>query len=642
MLRKPFNLILFTLLVVIVSFTVWHGHSKTRLLRAAPHSQTVLLGGRRIMLSSPVAGDLNGNGRKEIVVGAEDGMLYILSYINDSWTVVWSHQTASDINAALQPPFQPQSIGHIESSPSLGDIDNDGQLEIVITTGGMMDSVNYNGGIIVYELNSPTGSDWEVKSGWPFIMPDTMGAGAAGNVADGIPDGIEGAPTLGDIDGDGDLEIITMAYDRRIRAFHHNGSEVDGWPIQRESGDVILRGGRSSAAIADIDADGKNEIIIGNNSPPWGGDVPPYTPPDYTLATLWALNGDSSLVPNFPLVTQQNIRSSPAIGDIDGDGDLEIVVGTGPFGGYQNGKLVYAWHADGTPVNGWPVSTNNVMSASPALADLDNDGDLDVIINCGELSPCKRLYAWDENGQNISGFPFDTPYDLPFAATVANIDADADLEILLTSWSIQGIIVVQHNGSHGAIDISRTTNSDIRTSAYIDDLDGDGFLETVVGGASRGQAAVYIFDEVSSASSSRPWPATQQNSAHTGYAVLPKLNPVSDVYFLHQKGTPEKIAASNMTVANIGGGTFAWSIDKSNTPTVSVVPLAGTVQGGKSESADFTVDTSSYAVDQWHNLGTVILSAMADGKHVQNSSQTVNVKLYVGDISHTYLPIITK
>jgi len=147
---------------------------------------------------------------------------------------------------------------------------------------------------------------------------------------------------------------------------------VDGWPIAYTNGDLLARGGWSSPAIGDVDGDGEPEIIFGTDSPEWDGEG---SVPDYTKGTLWALNADSSLVPGFPVITEQWIQSSPALGDLDDDGVLEIVVGTGApgvvgTGGYQ----VYAWNGDGVPVAGWPRPTANNMPAPPALGDLDGDG----------------------------------------------------------------------------------------------------------------------------------------------------------------------------------------------------------------------------------------------------------------------------
>ncbi len=652
---------LFGLLAIVVFFLIFNLSGSARPLRAAPGSQTVVLGGERISHSSPVAADLDGNGRKEIIVGAYDGMLYVLSYVNGRWVKVWERQTAVDINTVL-PPAEQQATGRVDAPPAVGDIDNDGQMEIVAVTGGRPNSVtpevNRNGGIVVYELDSASGNTWQfsLKPGWPFVMPDDMGAGDGGRQPDGVRDGISAAPTLGDIDGDDDLEIITMAFDRRIRAFHHDGSVVDGWPIQRESGDIILRGGESSAAIADIDGDGLNEVIIGTNSPPWNGDdgsgpfPPQYDTPDYTLATLWAINGDSTLVPGFPVITEGIVKSSPAVGDIDGDGDLEIVVGTGEFPGYVNPRQVYAWHADGTPVSGWPRPTADLMPSSPALADLDGDGVLDVIIGCGTGAPpfCSMLYAWDGNGNNLPGFPFDTSYNLPYPPVIADIDGDNNLEIILTSLATGNVIVVQHNGSNDPIDTSRVTGAIILSSPLVDDLDGDGSLETVIGGAtstSGGQAAVNIFDEVASTSpdpQNIPWPVFQRNPAHTALWLPPKLNLLSDLFIFHQQGSGNT-AILETTVTNIGGEELNWAINTDNTGNVvQSTPSSGTLQANKSQKVTLTVDVSPYAAYQWHNLGTITLTGVANGRHTGNSPQMISVNLYIGDISHVYLPTITR
>ncbi|MBK8905047.1 MAG: VCBS repeat-containing protein [Anaerolineaceae bacterium] len=636
------------------------GQSSSHKLAAAPSNSTIVLGGARVTHSSPIAADLNGNGRKEIIVGASDGMLYVVAYNGSTWNKVWEVQTALAINTVANKVCGNQGSGKIEASPAVGDIDNDGQLEIVVATGGVPNSSNpsenRNGAVIAYELTNSAGTNWSfsVKSGWPFVMPDDMGAGVGARDPDGVCDGIRTDPTLGDIDGDGDLEIITMAFDRRIRAFHHNGSVVNGWPIQRESGDIILRGGQSSAAIGDIDNDGIDEIIIGTNSPPWNGDAfngpfpDIYNIPDYTLATVWAINGDSTLVPGWPVITQQNIESSPALGDIDGDGELEVIVGTGLFDGYVNGHQVYAWNADGSLVSGWPRPTADKMPSSPAIADLDGNGTQDVIIGCGKAAPpfCRTLYAWNGSGNNLPGFPMNTPFAYPYPPVVADVDGDNNLEIVLTSLETDVVSVVQHNGS-SSVDTSRKTNSIILNTPLVHDLDGDGSLETAIASSSGGQAAIYIFDETNSTSPdshSLPWPMFQRDAAHTGLFLPPRLGfSANELRVYHPVGSGS-VAKTFGTVQNIGGEQLDWSLNTSGTGgTVTADISSGTaLMANESDAVQFSINTAAFSQNQWHNLGNITITATNNGQPVLGSPKTIPVFLYVGDITQVYLPFTIK
>ncbi len=470
-----------------------------------------------IVQSSAVAADFNGNGYKEIVIGGVDGYLYVVAYDGASWSMAWSRQTAIDLNAAGAPSTcTTTDKSDIRSSAAIGDLNNDGRLEIVVATGGSP-AYHRNGGVLVYTFNSDSPWSFSAVPGWPQPNTDDLGSGSGMRNPDGCWDGIEGSPALGDLTGDGNLEVVISSLNRRIYAWHHNGALVDGWPIYRYNGDALLRGGLSSPALGDLDGDGLVEVVVGTNSPPWGGEGSPA--PDYSKATVWAINGDSTNVPGWPVETKNNIYSSPALGDIDGDGHLEVVVGSGPSVEGGDGKWVYAWNHDGTPVNGWPKPTAGDVVAPPALGDLDGDGLPDVVIGCGrefETSPasCTSLYAWRGNGTAIPGFPM-TPgnFTQPYSPILVDYDGDGQLEILVLKQDQPGpwgVAVVEHNGVLSSDDTIQV-QSFLYNAPLVEDLDSDGKLEAVMGGF-----AIYIWDLATSAGVSRPWPMFHHDAHRTG------------------------------------------------------------------------------------------------------------------------------
>jgi hypothetical protein len=517
------------------SLAIWSGAEAagSELTASAP---TVVLSGAPISQSGLAAADFNGDGDKELVAGGQDGMLYVIGYSGGSWSVVWARQTAQDLSAAGAPSGGcVTDRSDIRSSPAVGDLDGDGHLEIVVSTGG--DPAQHrNGGVLVYRYDRTW--SFSVMSNWPQPRIDEVGQGGGSSNPDGCWDGIWSTPALGDLDGDGDLEVVVEGFDRRIHAWHHNGVPVAGWPIYRGNGDAILRGGWSSPALGDIDDDGLPEVVVGSDSPPWGGEG---TTPDYTKGTVWAINGDSSNVPGWPVVTDQLVQSSPALGDIDGDGMLEIVVGTGvAIAGA--GHKVYAWEGNGAPVAGWPRPTGGYMQASPALGDLDGDGDLEVVIGCGSNgdpypAPCSELYAWRGDGSYAfspvvpdSVYSWISPNGLPYAPVLADYDGDGGVEILVVHRWSTGISTVDANGTPNN-DAVLVSENELSSSPIVDELDGDGQLEIAIGGANAGgtNGAVYVWNVAGSASAPLPWPMFHHNVRRTGnprFDATPPTNPM--------------------------------------------------------------------------------------------------------------------
>lgn len=492
------------------------------------------------MHSSPGAADFDGDGKMEIIIGGSDGMLYVLSLVSNTWQVVWSRQTALELRAAGSPTASPcvSNISDIRSAPAVGDIDRDGKLEIVVTTGGDIGN-HRNGGVLVYRYASKTPS-WQFNavSGFPQPKIDQTGTGTGNGSPDGCWDGIWSTPALGDLDGDGDLEIVFEGFDRRIHAYHHTGQVVSGWPIYRYANppDALLRGGWSSPALGDIDGDGLPEVVVGTDSPMWGGEGSPN--PTYDNATVWAINGDSTNVPGFPVRIDQTVQSSVALGDINNDGKLEIIVGTGTGIAGTTGYKVYAFQSNGSPLPGWPRPTSANVPASPALADLDNDGMLEVIVGCGgegdsfSNPPGSKLYAWRPDGSNMPGFPMEptnnnpwlsSPSGLPYPTVVADYTGDGVLDILALnrfSWGLSTITA----GGLDITDPALRTAQALYASPLVADLDGDGLLEIVIAGTGwpkigndyveRG--VVFIWETNADTGSPRPWPMFRQNMLRNG------------------------------------------------------------------------------------------------------------------------------
>jgi hypothetical protein len=579
---------------------------------------SVVLNGGAVLLSSASLADLDGDGQDDIVVGGTDGRIHARK---GNGTELWTFDAKAALNAVSDPD---SPTNYIRSSPAIGDLDGDGDPEVVVSVGDVPQAHQVGGVVALDHLGN-------LLAGWPRLSEDINGAGDPPWYPDNYPDGFNSSPALGDLDNDGDLEIVVGGFDKRVYAWHHDGSPVGGWPV------VLIDTVWSSPALADIDRDGYLEVIIGSDA-----GLDPYT----LGGTLQVFNHDGTVVPGFPQYIDQTIFSSPAIGDLNKDGWLDIVVGTGNY--YPNkGYKVYAWDHVGNPLPGWPVSTGGYMSSSPALGDLDGDGYLEVVVGSFD----HWLYAWNHDGSLLPGWPMLPKHGLGGSAPVydspslADYDGDGAQEVFLPiGWEV---CVVDGDGTQITNDGSHPGNPGygtqyvLRATPAIGNIDADAGLEMVIGGASSGGASgrLYGWELPGSSSQHQAWPMFHHDAAHSGLYAAPPILLVSPdpIHLFYPPGSPDD-PAWPVVIANSGGERLDWTAESSLPSKVSIDTSSGSLPPSARTVTTVQADPAGYGPGT-HLLATVTVDG---GLGTANSPQEIPVFLHVGPVYHSSSPLVLR
>ncbi|MCD6594999.1 VCBS repeat-containing protein [bacterium] len=271
-----------------------------------------------------------------------------------NWDVLWFHNTA----------------GAIISTPAIGDVDNDGHNDIVVGTGWLMRwfsgaTDGIEGRILC--LNGVDGSTkWSILSGGPNAQ-------------------VPCSPALADVDSDGDLEVFVGAGDGYFYCIdgdeNHNGS------LDPDEMATIYFGGifYSSAAIADIDNDGRFDIVVGTPT----GDIIclDYNPAGDTAIIEWQTHISDSIIISSPAICADGDtipwlefrHDSKRTGFYDfPDSSKHIFIGT--MEGY-----LFQLDGNGTVIDS--IYLGGSIVTSPAIADIDKDCYIDVLLVSAHITP---------------------------------------------------------------------------------------------------------------------------------------------------------------------------------------------------------------------------------------------------------------
>jgi fibronectin type 3 domain-containing protein len=371
-----------------------------------------------------VLGDIDGDGKLDIVTA---------NFNDNNISVLWNFTQFTDIGAGL-----PQVWA---GSASWGDYDNDGDLDILIT------GLSYPGMVPIARIYR--------NDGGTFV---DIGAGLTGIN--------EGRAAWGDYDNDGDLDILisgnTKVYPYSPRTpitkvYQNNGGTFT------DIGANLIAVYSSVVAWGDYDNDGDLDIFLA------GDDGESY------YSKIYRNDGGTFVDINAVLVLIPN--GSAAWGDYDNDGDLDLLLtGASVSKIYRNDN--------GTFVD-IGANLEPLQETSSIWGDYDNDGDLDILLTGFSTGWAPRAKVY----RNDSGTFVDIGASLhPVgygAVAWGDLDNDGDLDILLTGSDNNGYVAPVYRNDEGTfIDIDANLRGVYRSSATWGDYDNDGDLDILINGGS--------------------------------------------------------------------------------------------------------------------------------------------------------------
>ena len=325
-------------------------------------------------------------------------------------------------------------------SAALGDVDGDGDPDVVAGNAPRFNRLYLNNG----------------------------GSGGFGDGSDVSTDRFHtyGA-VLADMDGDGDLDLVTGERQGETTLYRNDGTSdpFDGVLGDGVGGD---RDNTFALAVGDVDGNGSLDVITANSGEP---------------NRLYLNNGTTDPfagVSGVDVSPDESNTKGAVLGDVDGDGDLDLVTAelSGPNRLYLNNGTADPF--DG--VTGLDITFDSAPTRSVALGDIDDDGDLDLVVaNSNAASRVYRNNGTTDPFSGVSGSDLGVARITNFIA-LGDIDGDGDLDAVSANVGEANRLYF-NNGSadpfDGVAGMEITSDADNTRQALLVDLDGNSTLDVL-------------------------------------------------------------------------------------------------------------------------------------------------------------------
>lgn len=419
--------------------------------------------GSPVIATTVALADIDADGDEDLVGGYGT---YLILYRNDGDTSF----------VQLPYPWLGITIGDGGwANPTFADIDADGDLDLFIGT--------YYGKIYFYQ-NIGTRRNCRFRLVSEFYA--------------NIDVGDKAAPEFADIDGDGDLDLfVGMEYNGDMRFYENTGTPRRArFEFVTQNYITIDVGSNSdvSAQLVDIDADGDLDMFLPSNN-----------------TICFFKNQDAGLGSTFQLADNnfQNISVpwvQPAFGDLDADGDYDLICGESVI---PNTPNIWLYINQGTPErpnlqlysSSYITNPNFFAGLAPILADIDADGDLDLFIRNGNYN---LMFYENVGGPTWPNFVFITSqwqginHEM-YGFCFGDLDGDFDLDLLTSNAEEDNLYFYRNHGTPQAPVMVLETDEFLNESVQyifaptLSDFDQDGDLDLFVGDDGAG---LYLYRNI--------------------------------------------------------------------------------------------------------------------------------------------------